>query len=94
MSPQRALEGWWRGAAIAAIALLFLAAGFCCVDQDGMDHHGVPMGLCSMAIFYLVVTVSVGALVLLGLVPTLVRASFTSILLAVPEPPPRPVPFS
>jgi len=94
MSGQHVLEGWWGGAAIGAIALLFLAAAFCCVDQDGVDHHRASMDFCSMAMLVLALSSSVVALVSLGLAPTLGRPSFATILLPVPKPPPRPVCFS
>jgi len=94
MSQRRAREEWWGRAAIGALALLFLAAGFCCLDQDGMDdQQGMPMTFCSMAILILVINLSV-ALVRLGLAPTLDRTSFATILLAVPDPPPRRIRFS
>jgi hypothetical protein len=88
MNRRRVLWGW-RGAAIGALALLVLGAGFCCLDQDDMDQHRASMDLCSMAVLILVVNVSVGTLLLLGLAPTLSAPGFATILLAVPKPPPR-----
>lgn len=94
MNQRQALERWWGAAALGVIVLLFLAVGFCCLEQDGIHHHGVPMDLCSMAILILVVSVSVEAPVLFGLAPTLGRPWSASILLAVPKPPPRPIRLS
>jgi hypothetical protein len=94
MNRQRALKGWWAGAAIGAIALLFLAPAFCCVDQDSMDHHRAFMDFCSIAILVLALTSTAVALVFLGLAPTLGRPSFATILLPVPKPPPRRIRFS
>ena len=94
MRQRDAFKRWWGGAAIGALTLLILAAGFCCLDQDGMDHHGVPMDLCSMAILISVGSLAVGALLLLGLTPTLGRPLLATIHLAVPKPPPRRIRFS
>ena len=80
---------WWGGAAIGVLALLFLAAGFCCLDQDGMDPHGMSIDLCAMAIGIIFVNLTAGTLVLLGLAPTAGRPWVATILLAVPKPPPR-----
>ena len=89
MSQCRALKRWWNGAAMGVLALLFLAAGFWCLDADAMDHHGKQVELCCMAIAVPVDSASVGTLVLLGLAPTLGRPLFATIHVAVPKPPPR-----
>ena len=94
MGHRDALRQWWGVAAIAAIALLILATSFCCLDRDGMDHHAVPMGLCSVAVVISVAGLAGMMLLLLGLSPTPGREAFATIPLAVPKPPPRPIRLS
>ena len=93
MGHRDALRGWSGGAVIGVLALLILAAGLCCLEQDGMGHHGVTVDLCSMAIQISVVG-AIGALVLVGLTPTPGRPLFATVPLAVPKPPPRSARFS
>jgi hypothetical protein len=85
------LKGGWGRGAIAALALLILAAGLCCLDQDqnGMDDHAIPMDLC-----LLLLLVPAAILLLAGFVPrefavALAGPAFAAVPLAVPEPPPR-----
>ena len=95
MIRRHAVRGWWGNAAIAVMALLFLAAGFCCLDRDSMDHHhAVPMGLCSAAVMITVASLAVLTLPLLGLTPIAGPEAFATIPLAVPKPPPRRLRFS
>lgn len=91
MRQRNLLKGWSGRAAIAALALLILAAGLCCLDQDqtGMDDHGIPMDLC-----FLLLLVPAAILPLAGLVPrgfavALARPAFAAVPPAVPKPPPR-----
>lgn len=85
------LKSGWRRAAIAALALLILAAGFCCLDQDqsGMDDHSMLMGLC----FLMLAVPAVIPLLIgppsRGFAPSLLRPTFAAVPLAVPKPPPR-----
>ena len=94
MRQRDAFKRWWGGAAIGVLTLLILAAGLCCLEQEVMDHHGVPVDLCSMAILISVASLTVGALLLLGLTPTLGRPLLATIHLAVPKPPPRHIRLS
>jgi hypothetical protein len=94
MRHRDALRQWWGGAAIGALALLILAAGLCCLDQDGMDHHAVPMGLCSVAVMISVASLAGVTLLLLGLTPTHGPEAFAFVPRAVPEPPPRRIRLS
>ena len=88
----------WGYAGMGVLALLILAGGVCCLDHDSadpgdMDHHVVSMGLCSA----MVVSPSglwSGALLLLGLIPSLRREAFAAVPLSVPKPPPRLARFS
>ena len=85
------LKGRWGRTAIAVLALVILAAGFCCLDQDqnGMDDHAMPMDLC-----FLLVVVPAVILLLAGLLPrgfavNLGLPEFAPVPIAVPKPPPR-----
>jgi hypothetical protein len=73
------------------VALLILAAGFCCLDQDqsGMDDQGDLLALC-----FLLLPLPAVILLLAGFVPrefavSLAGPAFAAVPLAVPEPPPR-----
>ena len=85
------LNGWWGRAAIAALALLVLAAGLCCLEQGqgGMDDHGILMDLCFLMLLVPVVILPLAGLVLRGLAVSLARPAFAGVSLAVPKPPPR-----
>jgi hypothetical protein len=85
------LNSGWGRAAIAALTVLILAAGFCCLDQEqsGMDDHGNLMALC-----FLLLPLPAVILLLAGFVPrefavALAGPAFAAVPLAVPEPPPR-----
>jgi hypothetical protein len=85
------LNGWWGRAAVAALALIILAAGLCCLgqDQNGMDDHDMLMGLC---VFLVVVPAMI--LLLAGLLPRGLAVNFglpifAAVPIAVPKPPPR-----
>jgi hypothetical protein len=91
MTPRDALERRWVGITIGVLTLLIVAAGLCCLDQDGMDHHAAPMGLCSVAVMISGASLAVVTLLLLGLTPTPGREVFAAVPLAVPKPPPRPI---
>ncbi len=93
MGQHDALKRGWGNAGIIALILLILGAGFCCLDQGVMHYHGIPLDLCSIAIV-VAPSLSVAALVRLGLIPTVGRPLFATIPLAVPKPPPRPIRFS
>lgn len=94
MGHRDALSQWWGGLAIAVLAVLIFAAALCCLDQDGMGHHAVSMGLCSVAVMMSVASLAVAILLLLGLTPTPGREAFATVPLAVPKPPPRPIRLS
>jgi hypothetical protein len=85
---------WWGDLAIVALALLIFAAALCCLDQDGMGHHAVSMGLCAVAVMISVASLAVAILLLLGLTPTSGREAFATVPLAVPKPPPRRIRLS
>ena len=90
MRHREALRRWRGGVAIAALALLILAAGFCCMSDDDMDHdHAVPMGLCSVVVLMTGDGLVVAGLLLIGLTPALASAGYVTVPLAVPKPPPR-----
>jgi hypothetical protein len=84
-------KGRWGRAAIAALSLLILAAGLCCLDQaqSGMDDHGALADLC-----FLLLLIPAVILPLVGFVPrefavAFAGPAFAAIPLAVPKPPPR-----
>ena len=85
------LKSSWGRTAIAALALVILAAGLCCLDQDQgeMNDHGILMDLCFLSLL-----VSAVILPLAGFVPrefavALAGPAFAAVALAVPKPPPR-----
>jgi hypothetical protein len=84
-------KGRWAGAAIVALALLILAAGLCCLDQDqsGMDDHGTLMDLCFLMLLVPAIILPLAGLVPRGLAVSLARPAFAAVPLAVPKPPPR-----
>lgn len=85
------LKGWWGRAALAALALVILAAGFCCLVQIqmGMDAHRVVMDLCLLMLLIPVVILLLAGLVPRGYAVSLARPAFAAVPLAVPKPPPR-----
>ena len=85
------LKGWWGRAAIAALALVILAAGFCCLDQDqnGMDDPAMPMDLCFLLFVVPAVILLLARLLPRGLAVNLGLPAFAAIPIAVPKPPPR-----
>ncbi|MGH9022074.1 MAG: hypothetical protein ACRDV9_03095 [Acidimicrobiia bacterium] len=85
------LKGWWGGAAMAALALVILAAGFCCLDQgqNGMDDHAMLMDLCFLVLVAPAVILLLAGLLPRGLAVNLGLPAFAAIAIAVPKPPPR-----
>jgi len=85
------LKGWWGWAALAALALIILATGLCCFDEDqsGMDDHGILMDLCFLLLLVPAVILPLAGLIPRGFAVALARPAFATVLLAVPEPPPR-----
>jgi hypothetical protein len=85
------LKRWWGRAALAALALIILATGLCCFDQDqsGMDDHGIVMHLCFLLLLVPAVILPLAGLAPRGFVVALARPAFAAVPLAVPEPPPR-----
>jgi hypothetical protein len=70
MRQHHSLQQWRRAAAIGALSLLLLTAGFCCFEQHGMNGHRVSMDVCFLTIVIMaVISLSVGALVFSGLAP-------------------------
>jgi hypothetical protein len=72
----------------SALVLLILAVGFCCLDDDPADSHGMSMGLCSAALLFAGFS-ALGELVRLGLVPLCGREVIAAVAPAIPKPPPR-----
>ena len=91
MRQRELLTVWWGRAAIAALAVLILAAGFCCLGQDraGMDDHGILMDLCFLLLLVPAVILPLAGLVPRGFAVALARPAFAAVPLAVPKPPPR-----
>jgi hypothetical protein len=85
------LKGWWGRAAIAGLALVILAAGFCCIDQglNGMDDHAMPIDLCFLLLVVPAVILLVAGLLSRGLALNLELPAFAAVPAAVPKPPPR-----
>jgi len=85
------LKSRWGRAAIAAVALLIFAAGFCCLDQDqsGMDDQGNLMALCFLVLPLPAVILLLAAFVPREFAVSLAGPAFAAVPLAVPEPPPR-----
>jgi len=85
------LKGWWGWAAIAALALVILAAGLCCIEQGqgGMDDHGMLMELCLLMVLVPAVILPLAGLVPRGVAASIARPAFAAVPLAVPKPPPR-----
>jgi hypothetical protein len=90
------LKGWWGAAAIAALALLMLAAGLCCLDQDqnGMDNHAMLMDLCVLLLVIPATTQFLTGLLPRGLAVNFGLPAFAAVPLAVPKPPPRSFPLA
>ena len=85
------LKAWWGRAAIAALALVILAAGLCCLDQDqnGMDDHAMLMDLCFLMLVVPAVILLLAGLLPRGLAVNLGLPAVAAVALAVPKPPPR-----
>ena len=85
------LKGWWGRAAIAALALVILAAGFSCLDQDqnGMGNHAMPMDLCFLLLVFPAVILLLAGLLPRGFAVSLGQPAFAAVPIAVPKPPPR-----
>jgi hypothetical protein len=85
------LKRRWGGTAIAALALLILAAGFCCLDQgqSGMDDHSMLMDLCFLMLVAPAMIPLLAGSVSRGFAVNLLLPAFTAVPLAVPKPPPR-----
>ena len=85
------LKGWWGRAAIAALALVIMAAGLCCLDQglNGMDDPAMPMDLCFLLLVVPAVILLLAGLLPRGLAVTLGLPAFAAVPIAVPKPPPR-----
>jgi len=85
------LKGWWGRAAIAALALLILAAGLCCVEQGqgGMDDHAMLLDFCLLLVVVAAIILPLAGLAPRGAALSLPRPAFAAVPLAVPKPPPR-----
>jgi len=90
------VKGSWGRAALAALALLILAAGLCCLDQDqsGMDDHGILMDLCFLLLVVPAVILPLTGFVPRGFVVAFASPTFAAVSLAVPKPPPRRIPLA
>jgi hypothetical protein len=89
---QRNLSMGRRGrVAIAALALLILTAGLCCLDQDqgGMDDQSMLMDLCFLMLAVPPVIPLLAGPLSRGFVVNILRPAFAAVPLAVPKPPPR-----
>ena len=85
------LKGRWGGAAIAALALIILAAGFCCLDDDqlGMDGHAMPMSFCVLPLLVPAAILLLMGFLLRELAVDFGQPAFAGVPIAVPKPPPR-----
>lgn len=86
-------RSWGYAAIGGALALLILIGAACCLDHESrdpgdIDHHVMSMGLCSVIVISLP-GLGLGALLLVGLIPTLRRETLLAVPLTVPKPPPR-----
>jgi hypothetical protein len=91
MGQRDPFKRWWRGAAIAALALVILTAGLCCLDQgqSGMDDQSMLMDLCFLMLVVPAVIPHLAGPLSHGFAVNLLRPAFAAVPLAVPEPPPR-----
>jgi len=96
MTQRDLLKGWWGRAAIAALAVIILAAGFCCLDQGqgGMGDQAMLMDLCLFMVLVPAVILPLAGLVPRGVAVSLARPAFAAVPLAVPKPPPRRIRFA
>ena len=87
------LKGWWGRAATAALVLVLLAAGFCCLDQgqNAMDDHAMFMDLCFLMLVGPAVILLLAGVLPRGLAVNLGLPAFAIVPIAVPKPPPRRV---
>lgn len=80
--------------AIAALVLLMLGAGLCCVDQAVMDDSVMPQDLCLLVLLLPAVILPLAGLLPRGLAASLGRPAFAAVALSVPKPPPRRIRFA
>jgi hypothetical protein len=85
------VKGRWGRAAVAGLALVILAAGFCCLDeaQNGMNDHAMFMGLCFLLVVVPAVILLLAGLLSRGLAVHFGLPAFAAVPIAVPKPPPR-----
>jgi hypothetical protein len=85
------LKSSWGRAAVAALAVVILAAGLCCLSQGqgGMDDDGILMNLCFLMLLVPAIILPLVGLVPRGFAVSLARPAFAAVPLAVPKPPPR-----
>ena len=87
------LKGRWGRAAVAALALVILAGGLCCLGQDptGMDDQDMLMGLCVFLVVLPAMILLLAGLLPRGLAVNFGLPLFAAVPIAVPKPPPRSI---
>ena len=93
MEHRELFSRWWGRVAIAALALLILAAGFCLIDlvqnHDGMGDHANLMDFCCLGLVVPAIVPLLARLIPRGLTASAGGLALATVELAVPFPPPR-----
>jgi hypothetical protein len=84
---------WCGRVAVAALALLILAAGFCLFDlvqnHHGPGDHAMLMDVCCLGLVVPAIVPLLAGLILRGLTASAGSLALATVELAVPFPPPR-----